>query len=105
MVGPSGAGGVGPIRRQGERTVRQNSEGTHPMTNQRPTDPILLIGSIILFASILTWLLPAGRFERVRDSQTGRTLVVPGSYKLVPRNPLFALSLVAMVIGVKLGIQ
>jgi len=51
-------------------------------------DPILLIGSIILFASILTWLLPAGRFERVRDSQTGRTLVVPGSYKLVPRNPV-----------------
>ena len=58
------------------------------MTNQRPMDPILLIGSIILFASILTWLLPAGRFERVRDSQTGRTLVVPGSYKLVPRNPV-----------------
>jgi uncharacterized ion transporter superfamily protein YfcC len=29
-------------------------------------DPILVIGSIILLATILTWILPAGRFDRGR---------------------------------------
>ncbi len=51
-------------------------------------DPILLIGSIIVLAAILTWILPAGRFERIRDPQTNRTVVVPGSYQPVPRNPV-----------------
>ena len=58
------------------------------MTKQRSMDPILLIGSIILLAAVLTWVLPAGRFERSRDPRTGHTLVVPGTYKSVPRNPV-----------------
>lgn len=57
------------------------------MTKQRTIDPILLLGSIILLPAILTWLL-AGRFERKTDPQTGRTVVVPGSYKSVPQNPV-----------------
>ena len=55
---------------------------------QRSLDPILLIGAIIILAAILTWILPAGRFERARDPQSGRTLVVPGSYQRVPANPV-----------------
>lgn len=58
------------------------------MTKQRSMDPILLVGSVILLAAVLTWILPAGRFARHRDPQTGRTIVVPGSYKSVPRNPI-----------------
>jgi uncharacterized ion transporter superfamily protein YfcC len=58
------------------------------MDKQRSMDPILLIGSIIVLAAMLTWVLPAGRFERHKDAQTGRTLVVPGSYKPVPRSPV-----------------
>lgn len=56
------------------------------MESQRPMDPILLIGSIIVLAAFLTWLLPAGQFARIRDSQTGLTRVIPGSYKLMPRH-------------------
>ena len=33
-------------------------------------DPILLIGSLIVFAALLTWILPAGRFQRVTDPQS-----------------------------------
>src|SRR5689334_10759758 len=57
------------------------------MAAERSMDPILLVGSVIVLAAALTWILPAGRFERVRDS-SGRTLVVPGSYKNVPRTPV-----------------
>ena len=46
-------------------------------------DPLLLIGSIIVLAAILTWVLPAGQFDRKIDPQTHRTVVVPGSYKYV----------------------
>jgi uncharacterized ion transporter superfamily protein YfcC len=58
------------------------------MTKPRSMDPILLVGSVVVLAAILTWVLPAGRFQRTRDTQTGRTVVVPGSYKPVPRNPI-----------------
>jgi uncharacterized ion transporter superfamily protein YfcC len=51
-------------------------------------DPLLLIGSIIVFAAVLTWVLPAGRFDRVRDARTARTMVVPGSYARVARSPV-----------------
>src|SRR5262245_30696625 len=54
----------------------------------RSLDPILLLGAIILLAAILTWILPAGHFERRRDALTGRTVVVPGSYQTVPRTPV-----------------
>jgi len=58
------------------------------MTKQRTMDPLLLIGTIIILATLLTWILPAGRFQRVRDAHSGRMFVVPGSYQLVPRNPV-----------------
>jgi uncharacterized ion transporter superfamily protein YfcC len=54
----------------------------------RSLDPILLVGSIILLAAALTWIVPAGRYQRSHDTQSGRTLVVPGSYKPVPANPV-----------------
>ncbi len=58
------------------------------MTKQRTLDPLLLIGSIIVLAAMLTWVLPAGQFERETDAQTHRTVVVPGSYKSVARHPV-----------------
>jgi uncharacterized ion transporter superfamily protein YfcC len=58
------------------------------LSKQRTLDPLLLIGSIIVLATSLTWVLPAGRFERTTDPQTHRTIVVPGSYKSVARHPV-----------------
>lgn len=58
------------------------------MTNQRSMDPFLMLGAMILMAAMLTWVLPAGRFQRIKDEKTGRTLVVPGSFRSVPRTPV-----------------
>jgi uncharacterized ion transporter superfamily protein YfcC len=58
------------------------------MATHRSMDPLLLIGSIIVFAAVLTWVLPAGRFQRVRDVRTARMMVVPGSYVHVARSPV-----------------
>src|SRR5581483_4774063 len=58
--------------------------------NTRPMDPILLVGAILLFAAALTWVVPAGRYQRRHDPNTRQNLVVPGSYRSAPRQPVGA---------------
>mgnify|MGYP000862249521 FL=1 len=42
--------------------------------------PLIIILSIVLFATLLTWFIPAGEFERVQND-AGITVVVPGTFK------------------------
>lgn len=48
----------------------------------------LVIGMILVLATIMTWLIPAGVFERILDPTTGRNLVLPDSFTLVAQNPV-----------------
>ena len=43
---------------------------------------ILLFG-LVFIACLLTYLIPAGRYERIFDDTVNQTLVVPGSYQVV----------------------
>ncbi|HEX6643030.1 MAG TPA: hypothetical protein VF037_00015 [Gemmatimonadales bacterium] len=52
-----------------------------------PSPFVLLVGCILL-AAVLTWLLPAGRYERREDAATGRDVVVPGTYARVEAQPV-----------------
>ncbi|MCM3714731.1 AbgT family transporter [Alkalihalobacillus oceani] len=58
----------------------------------------VLLVIIILLAALLTYVIPAGEFERAEDVNSGRTVVVPGSYEETeasPFNPLlFPVSIV-----------
>lgn len=42
---------------------------------------------IIVFCALLTWMIPAGNFDRVLDESLGREIVVPGTFKIVESNP------------------
>ncbi|WP_424244047.1 putative ion transporter superfamily protein YfcC [Elusimicrobium posterum] len=44
----------------------------------------LLIFCILIATAVMSWIIPAGKFERVE--QNGQTLTVPGSYHSVERN-------------------
>lgn len=55
---------------------------------KRPIDPLLLLGSILILAAALTWIIPSGEYQRARSAATGQTLVVPGSYQQVAANPI-----------------
>ena len=57
-------------------------------SSARTMDPLLLLGSFILVAVVLTWIIPAGQYDRVENSQTGTASVVPGSYKRLPSHPV-----------------
>ena len=48
----------------------------------------VIVFSIMILCAILTWIIPAGSFERVMDAATGREVVVPGSFEIVESHPV-----------------
>jgi uncharacterized ion transporter superfamily protein YfcC len=52
------------------------------MTARFPHPLTLLVGCVLL-AAALTWILPAGKYERREDPATGRNVVIPGTYTRV----------------------
>ena len=50
--------------------------------------PLVLLVGFILLACLLSYVLPAGVFDRHPDATTGRDVVVAGSYHRVPATPV-----------------
>jgi uncharacterized ion transporter superfamily protein YfcC len=50
--------------------------------------PLALLVGCVLVAATLTWLLPAGEFQRKEDPETGRSVVVPGTYSRTESHPV-----------------
>jgi uncharacterized ion transporter superfamily protein YfcC len=50
--------------------------------------PLILLVLCVLVAATLTWLLPAGEYERRQDPVAGREVVVAGTYHPVPPSPV-----------------
>ena len=48
----------------------------------------ILLFSIIVVCTILTWILPAGEFDRVVNEATGRTVAVAGTFHTVKQSPV-----------------
>jgi uncharacterized ion transporter superfamily protein YfcC len=59
--------------------MRVKLELPHPL--------ILLLGGVAI-AALLTWILPAGEYDRKDDEATGRRIVVAGTYKPVDPAPV-----------------
>ena len=49
---------------------------------------LLILAVLILLAAALTWLIPAGRYERVFSEAAGQTVVAPGSFTLTQPTPV-----------------
>ncbi|NCB31813.1 MAG: YfcC family protein, partial [Clostridia bacterium] len=47
----------------------------------------IILYAIILAVSILSYLIPAGEYDRVFDETTGRNIIDPSSYHVVESNP------------------
>jgi uncharacterized ion transporter superfamily protein YfcC len=52
-----------------------------------PHPMVVLLGGVLL-AALLTWIIPAGAYDRAVDPETGRELVVPGTYAPVSGSPV-----------------
>ena len=51
-----------------------------------PTAYTILFGLIVIVAA-LTWIIPAGQYERAMNEEVGREIAVPGTYQTVDPNP------------------
>jgi len=49
---------------------------------------VILLGAAVVLAAILTWIVPAGQFDRRDDPATGRRVVVAGTYHPTERAPV-----------------
>jgi uncharacterized ion transporter superfamily protein YfcC len=58
------------------------------VTAPRFPHPLTLLVACILIAAALTWVLPAGEYQRREDPATGRNVVVPGTYAPVEATPV-----------------
>jgi len=50
--------------------------------------PLILLLGCLLVAAVSSHVLPAGRYDRRDDPVTGRSVVVPGTYRNVPPQPV-----------------
>jgi len=62
--------------------------------------PVVMLFGMLFIASLLSYLIPAGAFERVVVD--GRERVVAGSFKVIPSDPL---SLMDMFLAIPLGFK
>lgn len=47
----------------------------------------VIIFFLVVLVALLTYIIPAGQFERAKDASTGKTLIVVESFKYIESNP------------------
>ncbi|MDO8461976.1 MAG: AbgT family transporter [Deltaproteobacteria bacterium] len=58
------------------------------MTRFKELNPFVLLSALIIVMSALSYVVPAGKYERVIQPETKRTMVVPGSFRYTARSPV-----------------
>ncbi|MBI1909171.1 MAG: YfcC family protein [Deltaproteobacteria bacterium] len=58
------------------------------MPKFKELNPFVLLCAIILLMAALSYVIPAGKYERVQEPQSKRTIVVPGSFTYTERSPV-----------------
>ncbi|MEG1500950.1 MAG: hypothetical protein RR396_03260, partial [Clostridiales bacterium] len=51
-------------------------------------DATIILLALIIFTGILSWIIPAGSYERLTDEASGNVTVVPNSYQQIEATPL-----------------
>jgi len=59
---------------------------TEGMASWFPTAYTILFALIVIVAA-LTWIIPAGQYDRAMNEEVGREIAVPGTYQTVEANP------------------
>jgi len=76
-----------PDNGSGSNTERSDAPESEPDLQSRfPTAYTILFLLIILVAA-LTWIIPAGQYDRQMNEEIGREVAVPGTFQTVEANP------------------
>lgn len=63
------------------------AEGTDPGLQSRFPTAYTILFLLIVLVAVLTWIIPAGQYDRVMNQDVGREVAVPETYKTVEANP------------------
>ncbi|WP_246009366.1 YfcC family protein [Brevibacillus fluminis] len=86
----------------GEMGIQTNGSTDKPKTGflrffKIPHTYVILV-ILTLVACVLTYLVPAGEFDRAKDAHSGKTLVVPTSYHAVEPHPISLLEVPGAIV-------
>ena len=48
----------------------------------------VIIILMMIVAVLLTWIIPSGEFERVKDEASKQSIIIPGTFKYIENNPI-----------------
>ena len=78
------------------------NEKTEEKKQPKALNPMLLLVCMILIIALLSYIIPAGVYDRVMDEKLGKELVDPNSFHYVEKNPI---TLFGLLMSITLGIQ
>ena len=64
---------------------------------RKPPHVLLILAVLLLLAAALTWVVPAGSYERVFHEASGQTVVVPGSFAYQEPSPVLPWQLPVLI--------
>lgn len=64
----------------------KQQETEKALSSRFPTAYTILF-LLIIFVAALTWIIPAGKYDRVMSDEVGREIAVPGTYQVVEAKP------------------
>lgn len=71
-----------------ELKEKMETEDKNEIKVVKTVNTLVLLSIFIVLAAVLTYVLPAGTYDRVKDAATGRMVVVPGSYHNLNQTPV-----------------
>lgn len=71
-------------------------------TKKEAIHPMLLLVIVVAICALLSYIIPAGQYDRVVLEESGREVVVPDSFHYIERTPV---SLLSLLMSLTLGLQ
>ena len=53
----------------------------------------VIIVLMMILAIVLTWIIPSGEFERVKDEVSKQSVIIPGTFAYIENNPISILKI------------
>ena len=53
----------------------------------------VIIILMMIVAVLLTWIIPSGEFERVKDEVSKQSIIIPGTFKYKSIHKIFSISI------------
>lgn len=71
-----------------EEAEPMKKEKKADVSEKQPMNPMLIVAVILVIVAILTYIIPAGSFDRIPNEETGYDVLDVNSFHFIDRNPV-----------------